>query len=46
MKTNLDGLLPSFFWLPFIDIEGIIIRGYNPDALREPSRKEGIYKFA
>ena len=34
MKTNLDGSLPSFSWLPFIDIEGIIIRGYNPDALK------------
>jgi hypothetical protein len=34
MKTNLDGSLPSFYWLPFIDIEGIIIRGYNPDALK------------
>jgi hypothetical protein len=25
MKTNLGGSLPSFSWLPFIDIEGIIV---------------------
>lgn len=45
MKTNLDGSLPSFSWLPLIDIEGIITRGYNPDALKGAAEKRENLKI-